>query len=179
MFYEDLELCRYHNGPFNSDNWHVPLRAIGWLERGHPYSRGSSPGHVIEQLKKLIESSVQSFQQYHFRGLHDCTLCEKGSAEARLTGSHLNLFIPWRRAVLVCPAGIVHYLMVHSYAPPAEFVQAVQECPPYGSPQYLEALREANDRHSVPLVTWEEALREQRKEMENIAQRRQSRLDSK
>jgi hypothetical protein len=161
MHYEDLELCRYHSGPLDSDSWHVPLRAIGWLESGHPYNRGPTPIALVDNAERV-------FQQYHFRGLHDCTICESGVPAARLARSHINLLIPSKRTVFACPAAIVHYLSVHSYLPPSDFVSAARDCPPYGSPQYFELLREANDGFPVPMVTWAEYLIEQR--------RRQTRL---
>jgi hypothetical protein len=156
MYYEDLELCRYHNGPLHADSWHVPLRAIGWLESGHAYNRGPTPSNLADKLDALIVGAESAFRHYHFRGLHDCTLCDPGLADARLRRSHVNLLIPGKLAVFACPAGILHYLMVHSYLPPSEFVNAVHECPPSGSPQYFELLRKANDGHAVPLMTWDE-----------------------
>ena len=168
MHYEDLELCRYHSGPLDSDSWHVPLRSIGWLESGHPYNRGPTPIALVEQINALVDNAERVFQQYHFRGFYDCTICESGVPAARLARSHINLLIPSKRTVFACPAAIVHYLSVHSYLPPSDFVIAVQDCPPYGSPQYFELLREANDGFPVPMVTWDEYLIEQR--------RRQTRL---
>ena len=143
MHFQDLELCRYGNGPLNSDSWYVPLRAIGWLEDGHPYARGPTPVGLVEQLGALVDSAERVFQQHHFRGLHDCTLCEPDNRRASLARSHINLWIPGKRTVFAFPAGIIHYLTVHSYLPPSEFIDAVHECPQYGSAQYLELLRQA------------------------------------
>jgi hypothetical protein len=63
MYYEDLELCRYHSGPLDSDSWHAPLRAIGWLERGRPYYRGPVPIGLVEQLGALLDSAAEAFQR--------------------------------------------------------------------------------------------------------------------
>jgi hypothetical protein len=178
MYYEDLELCRYHRGPLHADSWHVPLRAIGWLESGHPYNRGPLPTSFAERVNAHIDRAEKVFQHYHFRGLHDCTLCEPGHENARLARSHVNLLIPTKRMVFACPAAIIHYLTVHSYVPPTEFVSAVQECPQYGSPQYFEALRESNGGHPVPLATWDEMLIEQRKETAELIRQRKARLDT-
>jgi hypothetical protein len=177
MFFEDLALCRYHTGPFDADSWHVPLRAIGWLEGGHSFRCGESPPGLVAQLGSLIDNAGSIFRQHNFRGLHDCTLCAPGE-DARLAGSHVNLLIPSIRTVFACPAAITHYLTVHNYLPPVEFVDAVFRCSPYGSPKYLESLREANDGYSIPLVTWDEYLTESRKELEEIIRLRQARLDS-
>jgi hypothetical protein len=179
MYFEDLELCRYHPGPLDSDSWHAPLRAIGWLEGGHPYSTGATPIGLLEQLGALVNNAERVFQQYHFRGLHDCTLCEAGHLSAHLARSHINLLIPGTRTVFACPAAITHYLTVHAYLPPPQFVDAVKECPSYGSTRYLESLSEANDGYPLPLVTWDEYLVEQRKVTDEIIRRRQARLDTK
>jgi hypothetical protein len=179
MHFEDLELLRYGNGPLNSESWHVPLRAIGWLEGSHPYTRGPTPIGLVEQLGALVDSAEHVFRQYHFRGLHDCAICESGHPGAQLARSHINLLIPGKRTVFACPAGIVHYLAVHSYLPPPEFIEAIQECPQYGSPRYLELLREANDGYPVPLVTWDEYLIESRKRTDELIRRRQERRNLK
>ena len=178
MYFEDLELCRYHSGPLDSDSWRVPLRAIGWLESDHPYNRGATPEGLVEQFGALLDQAEGVFRQYNFRGLHDCTLCKPGHPDARLARSHINLLIPSDGMVFACPAGIVHYITVHSYLPPSQFVAAVQECPPYGSPRYLEFLREANDGYPIPLVTWDEYLNEQRKVTDEIISRRQASVDT-
>jgi hypothetical protein len=179
MYFEDLELCRYQSGPLDSDGWHVPLRAIGWLEGGHPYNHGPTPSGFVEQLGALLDIAERVFQQYHFRGLHDCTLCESGHSSAHLARSHINLLIPGTRTVFACPAAITHYVTVHAYLPPSEFVDAAQECPLYGSPRYLESLREANDGYPLPLVKWDEYLIESRKTTDEIIRRRQAGLDTK
>jgi hypothetical protein len=131
----------------------------------------------VAQVEALIDSAERIFQQYHFRGLHDCTLCNPGP-DARLARSHINLLIPSERMVFACPAAISHYLSIHSYLPPSEFVYAVQKCPPYGSPQYFESLQEANDGHTVPLITWDNYLAEGRKQHEEVIGLRQARLDA-
>ena len=129
MYYEDLTLCRYHEGPLDADSWRVPLLAIGWLESSHSFNRGATPTDLTERLNALIDSAEGVFRQYNFRGLHDCSLCRPGP-DARLSRSHINLLIPSKRVVFACPAAIVHYLTAHSYLPPPEFVDAVFECPP-------------------------------------------------
>jgi hypothetical protein len=129
VHYEDLALCRYHVGPLHADSWQVPLSAIGWLEIGHAYIEGSTPMSLVEKLDVLIDGAGRAFQQYHFRGLHDCTLCEPGDVNARLPRSHINLLIPGKREVFASPASITHYLTMHSYLPPSQFVEAVLGMP--------------------------------------------------
>ncbi|HEY2782930.1 MAG TPA: hypothetical protein VGI90_19265 [Steroidobacteraceae bacterium] len=175
MYFEDLSLCQYHRGPLDADSWRVPLRAVGWLETGHAFHHGATPPGLVAKLGVLIEGASSVFAQYHFRGLHDCTLCSPGP-QARLQRSHINLLVPSRLEVFACPAAIVHYLEVHSYLPPASFVDATLQCPQYGSSEYFAALQEANQGYAVPLVTWEKYLSESRKQTEEIIRQRELRL---
>ena len=124
----------------------------------------------------MIASAEKVLSQYHFRGLHDCTLCSSGP-DARLRRSHINLLIPSKRAVFACPAAIVHYLTAHSYLPPVAFIEAVFDCPPYGSPQYFGSLREANGGHPVPLMPRDEYLIEERRKTNELIQRRKALSD--
>jgi hypothetical protein len=159
----------------DADSWHVPLRAVGWLEIGHAYIEGQRPPGLVEKLNVLIDSAEITFQQHHFRGLHDCTLCEPGNVSARLPRSYINLLIPGKHAVFAWPAGITHYLTVLSYLPPPEFVEAVVDCPNPGSPEYSEALRAANAGHPLPLLSWQEQFKKSRKEFDEIIRRRDAR----
>jgi hypothetical protein len=110
-----------------------PLLAVGWLEREQSYSKGDPGEEFYERLKDLIDAA---WQPIYFMGGQRCRLC-------RYDGfySHTNLFIPGSRATYVAPEGIVHYVAVHDYCPPAEFCEAVRNCPDMGSLPYFEALR--------------------------------------
>jgi hypothetical protein len=61
--------------------------------------------------------------------------------------------------------------------PPEAFVEAVLQCPGYGSPEYFDSLREANEGHAVPLITWNEHLIESRKQTEELIGRKKPLLD--
>jgi hypothetical protein len=52
----------------------------------------------------------------------------------------LNLFVPGDRFLYAAPSMIAHYILVHNYAPPTEFCEAVLRCPPMSSPEYFEAI---------------------------------------
>jgi hypothetical protein len=52
----------------------------------------------------------------------------------------VNLFVPGRKSVIVAPVLIEHYIDAHGYMPPAEFCEAVLECPPMGTDEYFAAL---------------------------------------
>jgi hypothetical protein len=109
------------------------LLAVGWLELGFEHHRGDPGTAVYAALKKLLEDP---WQPVEFLGGQSCNFC-------RYDGfySYRNVFIPGVNTTYVAPQGILHYIAVHGYCPPAEFCDAVLACPEMGSPAYCEALR--------------------------------------
>jgi hypothetical protein len=109
------------------------LRAVGWLEREHPYPAGEVDRRVYE---RLVEFSTCPWRPTVAAGVHPCGLClYRGEAHGKN-----NLFIPGDGVVFVCPELITHYMNAHGYAPPAEFCRAVPACPPMRSMGYLKSL---------------------------------------
>ena len=51
-----------------------------------------------------------------------------------------NVFVPGDAKIYVAPELILHYIDQHGYAPPAEFQQAVLDCPTMRSVPYLQAI---------------------------------------
>ena len=127
MFYPDLSPCTYS---------HVdPERvAVGWLDGAHPFSQGSVSSGLVE---RLVELSLHPTIQH--RGLHPCELCppDQGRAVFARTssGEELRLgsaifYVPSRDSrVFAAPTLISHYIAVHGYQPPAEFIDAVLHPP--------------------------------------------------
>jgi hypothetical protein len=156
MHFHDLTLCRYQDGPFDPDNWRVPLFAIGWLEHPHQFTDGEVPRALASTLREMANSPLA--MSYAFWGMHTCSLCVALNRRApEQPWSQRNIFIPGRNVVYLSPSGIDHYMDVHSYRPPQEYVDAVTSCPAYGSNEYWNALRAANLSHDVPLERWDDA----------------------
>jgi len=154
MHYEDLTLCEYHRGPHDASEWHSPLRAIGWLEHPHDFSSGQTTPELLARLELLIAASWDHYPSEAFRGRHECTLCLLGDARpSRPVRSHENIWVPGDGVVYIAPGMITHYVGDHGYRPPTEFIDAVMNCPDYGSPAYCSALRAANADHAPPLLT--------------------------
>ena len=89
---------------------------IGWLDPDHSFPTGHTDAAFREKLEKLCG---RKFKQT--RGFHSCEFCEgdnrpKGSSEIRVR--HLN-------RVYAAPVLIAHYVVVHEYCPPKEFISAV------------------------------------------------------
>ena len=100
----------------------------------------------------MVEQVRVAYSHYGFRGVKDCSLCL--AAHLPSPGpiwSQENIFVPSSDVVYVVPGGIVHYIVAHSYLPPAEFVEAVLQCPDLRSDEYQDALRAANQGSAPPL----------------------------
>jgi len=175
MHFADLTSCRYHGGPFDAENWAVPLLAIGWLEEPHPFPTGQVPAPLVSKLRALVAQTKAEYRQFGFRGIHVCSLCSsKQQGSPREPGwSQENLFVPGAEEVFVTPGGILHYIEDHSYLPPSSFLAAVSCCPDVDSIAYRQALRQANAGVQPPLdETWTEALAKSKALAEAIAANR-------
>jgi len=51
MYFPDLELLRYDEGPFRAENWSAPLLAVGWLEHPNAFPTGAIDDDVISKLR--------------------------------------------------------------------------------------------------------------------------------
>ncbi len=155
MYFTDLELCVYHRGSLDAASWAVPLRAVGWLEYPHSFTRGTVPANFVARLADLVDQARSNFPHEVFRGGYTCTLCavEARTGPSEIGWSQENLIIPGDGEVFAAPGGIVHYVSDHAYCPPISFVQAVFNCPPIGSPEYLEKMHTANAGKAIPLET--------------------------
>jgi hypothetical protein len=104
----------------------------GWLSSEHPFTAGSVPDQFLTTLHQHIK---EAWQPVAAAGWHECELCKTDPAE---DGS--NLWIPAPTTLYIAPAMISHYIEVHSYCPPDEFINAVLSCPAQGTPQFEKAM---------------------------------------
>jgi len=145
MYIPDFNLCRYHTGPFDADNWSVPLRAVGWLAHPHPFNTGATLPPFVSKLQNLVQQARSTFAHCNFRGVMFCSICKsEGLNSPGPIWSQENIFVPGDGVVYVAPGGIVHYVEAHSYLPPREFIDAVLRCPDCNSSEFRDALRAAN-----------------------------------
>jgi hypothetical protein len=119
---------------------------VGWLDGIHPYPQGTVDARLVEKMKLLASRPVELY-----RGKHLCEVCAE---PADIVKSFLPKFLPGRRAIdpdcswarwaaerssngeirvsgdgviFAAPVLIVHYIEVHNYLPPGEFLEAVEE----------------------------------------------------
>lgn len=150
-YFADMTVCTYFDRG-DSSQWLCRLMAIGWLEKGHEFTKGAVERRVLEKLQFLFRDFTGAFPSVISRGLHTCSLCPAPSAGfGSLPGSNLNLFIPTRGFVYVAPGRIDHYIEVHGYAPPESFLQAVMDCPSPASAEYRTLMAAANRNCEAPL----------------------------
>jgi hypothetical protein len=131
VFYPDLSTeCDVDRGS------HV--RAIGWLCKDHPFPTGPVPREFLTALRAHVQSAWQPVGMF---GVHFCEFCpDPRPGKGRIGGSG-NVWVPTLSVVYVAPELIVHYIEVHSYRPPEEFIAAVLGCPEQDSPAFHELLR--------------------------------------
>lgn len=116
-----------------------PIRAVGWLESSHPFSRGSVDPEFSRRLVGLVERPLFGTMML---GIHYCSLCD---AEDRIgpdsRSSQAELLVPVLDCVYEAPTWIGHYVLAHCYKPPEEFIRAVMTCPEPESQEFRTAIQ--------------------------------------
>jgi len=135
-YYPDLSACAYF-GHETTDK----LVAVGWLDEAHAYTQASVNEPFLDKLFDLL---AEPWAPVALLGCHDCPWCgadDNARYNGRLAAvGALNLFVPGEGFLYVMPSLAAHYILAHSYTPPAQFQQAVLRCPPMRSPDYFEAI---------------------------------------
>jgi len=121
------------------------VKNVGWLGRGHQFPTQAPPEETLELLWDYCAISVNQT-----RGVHPCDFCldherylhrhaERngqrkllGSAEIRVFGANGDVY--------AAPTLVYHYVSVHSYSPPHEFVLAMKEGSKPATPEYFRKL---------------------------------------
>jgi hypothetical protein len=127
---------------------------VGWLDAGRDFPQQ----HPDEEILDLVwaHCAVSVIQT---RGLHICELCRSstscnaerkderlllGSAEIRVFSSGGDIY--------AAPNLIYHYMSVHHYKPPDEFLAALREGPRPLSQKYFERLSDLRLEWNKTLV---------------------------
>ena len=105
------------------------VRNVGWLSEEHPFPTGDIDASALPLIANLCQNPSAAVHQT--RGFHDCPFCNQeieiydkgvrtllGSAEIWVANSEGCFF--------AAPDLILHYITVHRYVPPAEFIEAVR-----------------------------------------------------
>jgi hypothetical protein len=144
-YFEDLSPCSHFG------RWAESLLAVGWLESGREFTKGSVGKDVFSILVRLC---VKPWQPMVPAGRHPCSFCRFTMGPAQLVYEdasvalgNANVFLPGSQKILVAPTMLLHYIDAHGYAPPQEFLEAAVRCPAMNS---LEYLRQMKARGLVP-----------------------------
>ena len=136
-FYPDLSPYTYHVEEVNSK-----LLNISWLSVKHPFPNGSVSEAFLTQLWTYCEKSVNDF-----RGFHQCDFCKatqptsvtRNGKELRLGAA--EVWVPGNNGIVyIAPNLVYHYVTVHDYMPPREFIDAVLDSPQPNTSAYIEFL---------------------------------------
>lgn len=118
-YFPDLSPYTYFPPRWNEHVGDGPLLNIGWLDVAHPFTTFPDgvpvpvPAGFLDRLRGLPRSMAT-------RGWHRCPFCAggpSGSAELRVAGPDGTVY--------AAPTLLIHYVEVHGYAPPPEFIEAV------------------------------------------------------
>jgi hypothetical protein len=127
------------SGYSGSDPWNDRVvKSVGWMEPPHPLPIGDVPAGFIDRLAafctwdKLVNLTC---------GYQDCEFCATkhghwhpdrrriGNGEIRVLGDGV---------AYAAPSMIAHYVAVHRYLPPAEFIDAVMNGPKADARVYVQ-----------------------------------------
>ena len=136
-YFKDLSIYSY----LARQQWPMENN-VGWLGAGHEFSIWSPSEAILDSLWKYCKVHVNQT-----RGLHGCHLCRESypmkawrNGESQMLGSAEIRAFSNRGAIFAAPNLIFHYVSVHGYQPPDEFIDALSEgpCPP--DPEYFVRL---------------------------------------
>jgi len=128
-YFPDLSPYSYGYHP------HPGVVHVGWLDGVHPFPTGNVEPRLIERMKVLASRPVEIY-----RGRHLCEFCKPPEdlilpdrkminpawakwVEQRSSNGEIR--VAGEQVVYAAPILITHYIEVHEYLPPAEFLEAV------------------------------------------------------
>jgi hypothetical protein len=141
------------------------VQNIGWLSNRYSFDKFDPPQDLLDALWSFCSVAV-----YQTRGWHLCELCSSprwGIPEER-AGRRLFLGSAEIRAfskpgvIYAAPNLIYHYVSVHHYKPPDEFLSALMEGPRPPMPEYFDELEKHGYDWKItcaPDADWDAAMR--------------------
>jgi len=130
---------------------------VGWLDTGRPFEAEWPSEDFLNCLWHRCK-----FRVAQTRGLHECPFCPQGidsnyherNEEAQLLGSFEIRVFGEKGTIYAAPSTIFHYVDIHGYKPPFEFVRAIYESPSPPCSEYFRRLREIDleCREASPLL---------------------------
>ncbi|MFB2894520.1 hypothetical protein ACE1CI_16545 [Aerosakkonemataceae cyanobacterium BLCC-F50] len=142
-YYEDLSPYAYF-GRYDPPG--LKLINVGWLGEGELFPKGETSQ---EFKAKLFEFCLDKYAVNVTRGFHTCEFCSFSDRQqwSELCNSYGEntyclgigngeIRIIGQSAIYAAPSLIYHYVVLHSYKPPEEFIEAVLFGPAPGSKEH-------------------------------------------
>jgi hypothetical protein len=139
-YFEDLSDYTYHDSYF----YRPETKNVGWLDAAHEFPKSVPTEEALDLVWAYCKISVAQM-----RGIHDCELCPpatshyvKRNEEPLLLGSAEMRVFGRDGTIYAAPTLIYHYISVHHYKPPDEFLSALREGPKPPNSEYFDRLTE-------------------------------------
>jgi hypothetical protein len=117
---------------------------VGWLDSAHEFPKTVPTEELLDLIWQYCKLSVAQT-----RGIHECEMCASNTShyvlrngQPLLLGSAEIRVFAKDGFIYAAPTLIYHYVSVHHYRPPDEFVRALGEGPRPHSREYFERLEE-------------------------------------
>jgi hypothetical protein len=145
-YFPDLTSYTYYLSVSGGALANVTALNIGWLERGKPFPIGEAGWPNQTFLDSLALFFKGEIRVNRTRGFHVCEFCNQeafqhdgeGLEEELFCSDEIRILGP-DGAVYAAPTMLRHYITVHKYKPPEQFIQAVLLGPRPSSRTYHEA----------------------------------------
>jgi hypothetical protein len=111
MYFPDLYVEEMH--------FDVKAIKVGWLDSGEPYSKSDEDPETLEKIAALIIKLDQIGPAIFTKGFHVCPFCQ-----GKTSSTQFNIKVD-EKTFYDAPHMIIHYMLVHDYMPPQEFIDAV------------------------------------------------------
>ena len=144
-YFPDLTPYRYFPGEHILS---LPCVNIGWLDVSEPFAVGNVPNQFCETLLKfcLPEHLVRKTRGWHQCNLGNCPYPVPPESRGNQTiyFADAEIRVIGKTMIFAGPSLIYHYVAVHNYLPPNEFIQAVLTGPQPGSEEHLNVIDQVN-----------------------------------
>jgi hypothetical protein len=93
----------------------------GWLDEAVPFLTAKTSGTFRAHLQRVCTEQVV----FKCKGVHRCQLCAKRGKEYTGNGE-IRVEDTRNDCIWAAPQMIAHYVEVHNYHPPTDFIRAVE-----------------------------------------------------
>jgi len=126
MYFPDLAPYSYYlDKPLDT------VRTVGWLDPHRPFPTAELSSIVVDRLIRVVRGSdICNVHVNILRSVRPCDLCHDQAFlefDPRLMVGQSQIWLPSRgETFLAAPSMILHYILLHKYAPPREFLSAIE-----------------------------------------------------